>query len=52
MIVNNVLEKILGRKQSMFSIDLINNACKLTENIENKNLLVIGGAGTIGSSFI
>jgi FlaA1/EpsC-like NDP-sugar epimerase len=52
MIVNNVLEKVLGRKESMFATDLKNNANKLAENIENKNLLVIGGAGTIGSSFI
>jgi len=52
MIVNNVLEKVLGRKESMFATDLKNNADKLAENIENKNLLVIGGAGTIGSSFI
>jgi FlaA1/EpsC-like NDP-sugar epimerase len=52
MIIYNVLEKVLGRKQSMFSIDLGNNSNKLSENIENKKLLVIGGAGTIGSSFI
>lgn len=52
MIINNVLKKVLGREKSMFSIDLLNHADKLAENIENKNLLVIGGAGTIGSSFI
>jgi FlaA1/EpsC-like NDP-sugar epimerase len=52
MLVNSVLEKVLGRKESMFTIDLENNSKQLAENIEKKNLLVIGGAGTIGSSFI
>lgn len=52
MIVNNVLQKILGRTESLFKHDLESNAEKLADSIENKSILVIGGAGTIGSSFI
>ncbi|WP_228779949.1 UDP-N-acetylglucosamine 4,6-dehydratase [Aquiflexum lacus] len=36
----------------MFSEDILKNKNVLSENIKNKNFLVIGGAGTIGSSFI
>lgn len=43
---------VLGREQSMFQNDLLNNHAKLVEQIRNKNILVIGGAGTIGSSYI
>lgn len=52
MIVSNVLKKVLNRNGSMFAIDLESNARKLTESIQNKNILVVGGAGTIGTSFI
>lgn len=36
----------------MFYPDIESNKDKLTENIEGKTVLVIGGAGSIGSSFI
>jgi FlaA1/EpsC-like NDP-sugar epimerase len=52
MNINNFILSYLGRVDSMFKNDLESNSSKLLENIENKNLLVIGGAGTIGSSFI
>lgn len=43
---------IINRNQSLFSKDIISNEKKLNEQINNKSVLVIGGAGTIGSSFI
>lgn len=49
---NNFILNFLNRKESLFSTDLLANKSILSENIEGKNLIVIGGAGTIGSSFI
>lgn len=51
------LEKFIStyvtkRPQSMFLQDIEGNKGKLTEKIEGKKVLVIGGAGSIGSSFI
>lgn len=43
---------IINRNQSLFFQDIISNEKKLNEQINNKSVLVIGGAGTIGSSFI
>ena len=43
---------ITERKESFFSKDLLINKSKLTTEIKGKSILVIGGAGTIGSSFI
>jgi FlaA1/EpsC-like NDP-sugar epimerase len=43
---------ITGRQQSMFSDDIAYNFEKLTKEIKGQNVLIIGGAGTIGSSFI
>ena len=40
------------RPQSMFLPDIEANRMKLTEKIEGKSVLVIGGAGSIGSSYI
>lgn len=40
------------RDISMFKTDIDTNYDKLTEGIEGKSVLVIGGAGSIGSSFI
>lgn len=44
--------KILKREKSLFQDDIDANTTKLEEKIANKSVLVIGGAGTIGSSFI
>lgn len=52
MNINHFILNFLGRVDSMFNGDLESNSSKLLDNIESKNLLVIGGAGTIGSSFI
>lgn len=43
---------ITKRKESFFAKDILENKDKLQEKIEGKKILVIGGAGTIGSSFI
>lgn len=45
-------KKIIERKESFFYRDVYNNTQLLTENIGQKTVLVIGGAGTIGSHFI
>lgn len=52
MIFGNFLSEILGRENSMFQKDINANSEALKKNISGKAMLVIGGAGTIGSSFI
>ncbi|MDG1974784.1 MAG: polysaccharide biosynthesis protein, partial [Flavobacteriaceae bacterium] len=56
MMLPNISEFIKNyvtkRKNSFFLNDLINNKEKLTLEIKGKSILVIGGAGTIGSSYI
>ena len=47
-----ICDKITGRKTSMFLPDIAANRDELTRLVKGKKLLVIGGAGTIGSSFI
>jgi FlaA1/EpsC-like NDP-sugar epimerase len=47
-----ISENITKRKESLFSKDLEVYHSKLSQSIEGKNVLVIGGAGTIGSSYI
>lgn len=51
------LNKFIGtyvtkREQSMFLQDIENNKDELSRKIKGKTVLVIGGAGSIGSSFI
>ena len=43
---------VTQRPSSMFYPDIETNKGKLTEKIKGKTVLVIGGAGSIGSSFI
>lgn len=43
---------VTKRENSFFENDLINNKEKLIKEIKGKSILVIGGAGTIGSSYI
>lgn len=45
-------ENITSRPASLFAPDIEANKDKLREEIEGKSLLVIGGAGSIGSSYI
>lgn len=45
-------ENVIFRKESMFKKDLIDNDNELKKALNNKSVLVIGGAGSIGSSYI
>ena len=47
-----ISENITLRKKSMFLQDIENNREQLTREISGRSVLVIGGAGTIGSSYI
>lgn len=47
-----VKEYVTFRPVSMFAVDIEANRDTLTKEIKNKNVCVIGGAGSIGSSFI
>lgn len=47
-----IKEHITGRSESLFSKDLLIHHDELILEIKGKKALVIGGAGTIGSSFI
>lgn len=49
---NFISTHVTGRKESMFAKDIKDNRDRLEKRIANKSILVIGGAGTIGSSFI
>lgn len=49
---NFIAEHITGRQSSLFEADITANAVELSEIISGKSALVIGGAGSIGSSFI
>lgn len=51
--LNSFISKnVTKRKQSMFLNDINYNASRLEAKIYDKTVLVIGGAGSIGSSFI
>lgn len=51
--LNSFISKyVTKRPQSMFLGDIEANKARLTEKIEGKSILVIGGAGSIGSSYI
>lgn len=50
--IERVISRLTGRKESFFSTDLEENSDSLSKEIKGKNVLVIGGAGTIGSNYI
>ena len=56
MMLPNISEFIRNyvtkREKSFFSNDIVNNKEKLIKEIKGKSILVIGGAGTIGSSYV
>lgn len=52
MNTNTFILRFLDRENSMFQEDLDKHKDKLAANITGKNMIVIGGAGTIGSSYI
>ena len=47
-----IKNKVIKRNESMFAEDIRANEDTLIAKIEGKSVLVIGGAGSIGSSFI
>ena len=47
-----IAKHVTNRETSMFLKDIENNREALTEKIAGKSVLVVGGAGSIGSSFI
>jgi FlaA1/EpsC-like NDP-sugar epimerase len=47
-----ISEKITGRKESLLAKDLNTYHKEVSKEINGKSVLVIGGAGTIGSSYI
>lgn len=51
-LVSFVKEKVIERQKSLFADDITANYDRISEEIRGKSILVIGGAGSIGSSFI
>ena len=47
-----ISDSVTSRPVSMFADDIETNKTRLTEEIKDKSVCVIGGAGSIGSSFI
>lgn len=47
-----IADHVIGRRESLFAADLAAHDSALRGAIEGASVLVIGGAGTIGSSFI
>ncbi|MGL4780947.1 MAG: polysaccharide biosynthesis protein [Bacteroidales bacterium] len=47
-----IAKYVTKRANSMFTEDILNNRQALSQAIKGKDVLVIGGAGTIGSSYI
>ncbi len=47
-----IREKVTCRKNSLLKFDFIKYNSQLSHRINNKKVLVIGGAGTIGASYI
>ena len=47
-----IADHVIKRDASMFACDIATNKEKLKGKIEGRSVLVIGGAGSIGSSFI
>ena len=47
-----IADSVTFRPSSMFEVDITANAEKLAQEIKGKKVCVIGGAGSIGSSFI
>lgn len=47
-----IQDKVIKRKDDLFQADIEENKEKLYTKIKDKRVLVVGGAGSIGSSFI
>jgi FlaA1/EpsC-like NDP-sugar epimerase len=49
---DDLLARILGRSHSLFAEDVAANGRRLAEAIGGKRLLVVGAAGSVGTSFV
>lgn len=47
-----IKDKVVMRQESMFRPDITTHSTELTAAIDGKSVLVIGGAGSIGSNFV
>lgn len=47
-----VKDYVIERRESLFARDISDNERRLSDEIKGKSILVIGGAGSIGSSYI
>ena len=47
-----IAKSVIGRDESLFAADLARHDAELRAEISGRSVLVIGGAGTIGSSYI
>ncbi len=47
-----IAQHVIERAESLFKTDLENNQSLLQNSIDGRSVLVIGGAGTIGASFV
>ena len=47
-----ISDNVISRSESMFVVDIEANKERLSQEINGKSVCVIGGAGSIGSSFI
>ncbi len=47
-----IANSVTHRTTSLFEKDILDNKCELIQEIKGKSVCVIGGAGSIGSSFI
>jgi len=50
--LSKLVRQIVGRPESLFAADIEANRKTLDQEIRGKSILVIGGAGTIGTAFI
>lgn len=50
--IEQFLPAVTGRSQSLLSADLEAHRTELTEKISGASILAVGGAGTIGASFV
>ena len=52
MITENIILKLLEREKKFFLNDFYNYKSIIKKNIKNSKIIIIGGAGSIGSSVV
>ena len=50
--LSSITRSITGRPESLFAEDVNQNQEKISDRVGGKSVMVIGGAGSIGSAFI